>query len=191
MSCGDLLSKHGELALHRLTCVSRGKYHRCNMENTEYELMNPQAILLEHYTESVQPQWIDYNGHMSEAYYVLVFGNASDAFYEQVGIGADYRQTHRVSVYTVEAHIRYLREVGADSALLIATRVLGVDAKRVYFCHEMYVEDKLVATEELLGVCVDTVAGRGIEWPDGVAAALAKVVALEHPAYTGRSVGLA
>ncbi len=152
--------------------------------------MNPQAILHEHYTESVRSEWIDYNGHMSEAYYVLVFGNASDALYEQAGMGADYRQTHRASVYTVEAHIRYLREVGPSSVLLIVTRVLGVDAKRVHFCHEMYVEGELVATEELLGVCVDTVAGRGIEWPHAVVAALAKVVTLERPAYTGRSVVL-
>ena len=150
--------------------------------------MNQEAVVLEHYTESVQPEWIDYNGHMSEAYYVLVFGNASDALYEQIGVGVDYRQAHRISVYTVEAHIRYLREVGPDSVLLIATRVLGVDAKRVHFCHEMYVESALVATEELLGVCVNTVAGRGIALPDGAVAALAKVVTSERPEYAGRSV---
>ena len=146
--------------------------------------------MLEHYMESVQPEWIDYNGHMSEAYYVLVFGNASDALYEQVGIGADYRQTHWVSIYTVEAHIRYLHEVGPSSALRVSTRVLGVDAKRVHFCHEMYVEGELVATEELLGVCVDTLAGRGIELPHEVVTALAKVVTPERPAYSGRSVVL-
>ena len=29
--------------------------------------------------EDVRPEWIDYNGHLSEAYYVLVFGHATDA----------------------------------------------------------------------------------------------------------------
>ena len=28
--------------------------------------------------EPVQPAWIDYNGHLSEAYYVLLFGFALD-----------------------------------------------------------------------------------------------------------------
>ncbi|MDH3376183.1 MAG: thioesterase family protein [Gammaproteobacteria bacterium] len=152
--------------------------------------MNEDAAVLEQYRESVQPAWIDYNGHMSEAYYVLVFGNASDALYEQVGIGAEYRQTHHVSVYTVEAHIRYLHEVGPGSLLRVSTRVLGVDTKRVHICHEMYVESDLVATEEVLGVCVDTVGGRGKEWPHRVAAMLANVVTLERPAFVGRSVVL-
>jgi acyl-CoA thioesterase FadM len=30
----------------------------------------------------VRPEWVDYNGHMSEAYYVLIFGDATDAFYD-------------------------------------------------------------------------------------------------------------
>ena len=39
------------------------------------------------HAEPVRPEWIDYNGHLSEAYYVLVFGNATDALYEVHGAG--------------------------------------------------------------------------------------------------------
>jgi hypothetical protein len=62
------------------------------------------------FTATVRPEWVDYNGHMSEAYYVLIFGEATDAFYDHVGLDHAARQRDRVSIYTVEAHIRYLVE---------------------------------------------------------------------------------
>ena len=34
---------------------------------------------------TVKPDWLDYNGHMNEAYYVLVFSNATDAFMDYAG----------------------------------------------------------------------------------------------------------
>ncbi len=35
-------------------------------------------ILAHTYEGPVKPEWIDYNGHMSEAFYVLVFGYETD-----------------------------------------------------------------------------------------------------------------
>ena len=35
--------------------------------------------MLSTWDEAVRPEWIDYNGHLSEAYYVLVLGHATDA----------------------------------------------------------------------------------------------------------------
>src|SRR5690606_5886504 len=55
--------------------------------------------------ELVRDEWIDYNGHLSEAYYVLVFGHATDSVMEQVGLGPDYRAAQGASLYTVEAHV--------------------------------------------------------------------------------------
>ena len=51
----------------------------------------------------MQPEWIDYNGHLSEPYYVLVCGHATDAVMEAVGLGPDYRAETGASLYTVEA----------------------------------------------------------------------------------------
>uniref|UniRef100_UPI0018E587F0 thioesterase family protein n=1 Tax=Nocardiopsis sp. TNDT3 TaxID=2249354 RepID=UPI0018E587F0 len=65
-------------------------------------------------TQRLRPEWIDYNGHLSEAYYVLVFGFATDALMDRVGLDAAYRERSGRSLYTVEAHVRYLREVAAD-----------------------------------------------------------------------------
>ena len=63
--------------------------------------------------QTVQDDWIDYNGHLSEAYYVLIFGFATDALMDAAGLDAAYRDRTGCSLYTVEAHVRYLHEVPA------------------------------------------------------------------------------
>ncbi|MEP6815580.1 MAG: thioesterase family protein [Marmoricola sp.] len=120
--------------------------------------------------EPVRPEWIDYNGHLSEAYYVLVFGHATDAVMEQVGLGAAYRARTACSLFTVEGHIRYLDQV-ADGALLeIRSTVVGAAAKKLHLWHEMWAEGRLRATEEVLGVHVDAAAGRATAFPEEVLA---------------------
>ncbi|MBZ2406907.1 thioesterase family protein [Streptomyces sp. L06] len=74
---------------------------------------------------TVRPEWIDYNGHMSEAYYSLVFGHATDALMAETGLGPAYRESTRCSLYTVESHIRFLQDVPDAAHLAIRTRVLG------------------------------------------------------------------
>ena len=61
--------------------------------------------------EDVRPEWIDYNGHLSEAYYVLVFGHATDAVMVALGHDAGVPGRDGTSLYTLEAHVRYLDQV--------------------------------------------------------------------------------
>ena len=75
--------------------------------------------------EPVQDAWIDYNGHLSEPYYVLVFGHATDAVMDLVGLDSEYRDANDASLYTVEAHVRYLDEVSAGSDLEVRSSVIG------------------------------------------------------------------
>lgn len=118
--------------------------------------------------ESVQDAWIDYNGHLSEAYYVLVLGHATDAVMEAVGLGTHYRSASNASLYTVEAHIRYLEEVPAGSDLEVRSSIIGVSAKLLWIWHELWVSGRLRATEEVLGVHVRE--GSSAPLPDGVVA---------------------
>jgi acyl-CoA thioester hydrolase len=104
--------------------------------------------------EPVQDAWIDYNGHLSEAYYVLVLGHATDAVMDAVGLGPDYRSANKASLYTVEAHIRYLDEVSAGSDLEVRSSIIGVTGKLLWIWHELWVDGRLRATEEVLGVHV-------------------------------------
>jgi acyl-CoA thioesterase FadM len=112
---------------------------------------------LELYRTSVKPEWIDYNGHMHEAYYVLVFGHATDAFLDLIGMDAVYRDRTHTSLYTVEGHIAYLTEISLGTDLAVATTLVAADAKRVHLFHEMRraSDGAVLATYELLSLHVD------------------------------------
>jgi len=109
------------------------------------------------YRTPVKPEWIDYNGHMHEAYYVLVFGNTTDAFLTLIGMDAAYRERTETSLYTVEGHIAFVEEVPLGTDLSVATTVVAADAKRVHLFHEMKRESDgaRLATYELLALHVD------------------------------------
>jgi acyl-CoA thioester hydrolase len=144
-------------------------------------------------TRRLRPEWIDYNGHLSEAYYVLLFGFATDALMDRVGLDTAYRERSGCSLYTVEAHVRYLNEVGADAEVEILTRVVDTasrtsGAKKVRVCHEMRVDGVLAATEEIMALHVDQGQGRAVPLPDEVAARLAGL-AEPAPDYAGRAIG--
>ncbi len=105
----------------------------------------------------VRPEWVDYNRHMNEAYYVLVFGDATDAFYDHVGLDDAFRRHAEISIYTVEAHIRYLIEAPEGEMLEITTRVLSHDSKRLRLHHSMARtrDGAILAVTEIAALHVD------------------------------------
>lgn len=135
--------------------------------------------------EPAQDAWIDYNGHLSEPYYVLVFGHATDAVMDLVGLGPAHREEHDASLYTVEAHVRYVAEVPAGSELEVRSSVIGVTDKLLWIWHELWVDGRLRATEEVLGVHV--IGGRSAPFPRGVAAR-AMAARVEPPAEAAGSI---
>ncbi|AXK32697.1 thioesterase [Streptomyces armeniacus] len=149
------------------------------------------------FRETVRPEWIDYNGHMSEAYYVLVFGYATDALMDRTGMDAAYRASTGCSMYTVESHIRYLRDVPDGASLAVRTRVLGAAGKKARFTHELYVvtgpraepaaDAGPVATTELLALHVDQEAGRATPFPGHVRDRLTALTEAP-PGWAGRSI---
>lgn len=137
------------------------------------------------YRDQVRPEWIDYNGHLSEPFYVMVFGFATTNLMDVTGIDERYRKETGRSLYTVEAHVRYLHEVGPDAELLVTTWLLSVGAKKIRLCHEMSVADTLVATEELVALHVAN--AHAAPFPEEIAARLRELVA-PAPDYAGRSI---
>ena len=122
------------------------------------------------WAEDVRPEWIDYNGHLSEAYYVLVFGHATDAAMVALGMTPEYLVATSTSLFTLEAHVRYLDQIPPDAHLSVRTSVIGVTGKLMWLWHEMWSEDRLRATEEVLMIHVDTAAGRASPFPDDLRA---------------------
>jgi carnitine 3-dehydrogenase len=109
----------------------------------------------------VAPEWIDYNGHMTEYRYLQVLADATDALLARIGADGAYVSAGS-SFYTVESHLRHIGEAHAGDRLYVATRLLGHDAKRLHLFHELHRagDDALVATGEHMLVHVDTSAGR-------------------------------
>jgi acyl-CoA thioester hydrolase len=80
----------------------------------------------------IEPQWIDYNGHLRDAYYTLVFSQAIDALMDEVGLDPGYRARTGCTLYTLETHVHYLDEVKSTDEISVSTRALGVDSKRIH-----------------------------------------------------------
>jgi acyl-CoA thioesterase FadM len=125
------------------------------------------------YDTRVEPDWVDYNGHMTEAAYLTAAGWASDALFRYIGDDEAYRDAGH-SFYTVETHIHYLLEVDVHEPLSFTTQVLGADTKRMHLLHAMYHGDTsaLLCTVEQMLVHVDMAAGRSAPMLDDVAAAV-------------------
>ncbi|MFJ4207894.1 thioesterase family protein [Paenarthrobacter sp. NPDC089675] len=126
------------------------------------------AAKLPTYRCTVVPEWIDYNGHMSEAFYVLVFGFATDQVMDELGMDQLYRQETQCSLYTVEAHIRYLLETGLGAELTVTTVIAGAGPKKLHLAHEMHAGGQLIATEEILALHVNTRTQRTEHFPPAV-----------------------
>ncbi len=95
--------------------------HSANL--TEAGIPNKLGAIMSRYvieTESVvRPEWIDSNGHMNLAYYVVVFDLATDALYARLNIGDAYREATGFSCFTAETHTLYEREVHLGDKLRV------------------------------------------------------------------------
>ena len=103
-----------------------------------------------HFETEVPRDWIDYNGHMRDSNFQLVFSLAVDALQDEVGFDAAYRAETGCTIYLLESHITYLREVRAGQLVAIETHVLGVDGKRFHLHMSMREADETVAVGEFM-----------------------------------------
>lgn len=148
------------------------------------------------YLDRVNSDWIDHNGHMGEAYYVLAFGEATNAFYDEIGLDAITRERSRSSVYTVETHVCYLRRAGEGVPLRVTTQVLDFDDKRAHVFHEMRHAEAgtLLATQELMLLHVDTEGPHAVPFPPEVVELLRGLqeaqADLPVPEQAGRVIGI-
>lgn len=112
---------------------------------------------LPHTEGSVLPEWIDANGHMNLAYYVVLFDLATDTIYDALGVGQAYREATGNSTFTAETHTLYEREVRVGERVRITSHLLGADAKRLHYFHEMFHAEQghRVATQELMALHID------------------------------------
>lgn len=83
------------------------------------------------YRVVIQPDWIDYNGHLRDAYYVVALSFAIDEMMVRWGLDAAYRAATRCTLYTLELHMHFLKEIKQSDELVVRTSVLDHDRKRI------------------------------------------------------------
>jgi acyl-CoA thioester hydrolase len=143
---------------------------------------------------TIEPQWIDYNGHLNVAYYNVLFDRAVDEAYELIGIGPGYLKQHGHSTMVAEAHVRYLRELRQSDPVRVTMQLLAYDAKRFHFFEQLFhaSEGWVSATSESMTLHVDMTKKKVAPFPDFVLGALARMQAshsrLPRPEAAGRSV---
>jgi acyl-CoA thioester hydrolase len=84
------------------------------------------------YHVKIEPEWIDFNGHVRDAYYGLAASYAVDGLMDHLGLDAAYRESSHCTLYTLEMHIHFLHEVKESDDLKILTSILDVDRKRIH-----------------------------------------------------------
>lgn len=144
----------------------------------------------------VRPEWIDYNGHMNVGYYMVAFDQATEALCAHLGIGEAYRRRADASIFVVEAHVTYDREVLQAAPLAFRTRIVDHDGKRLHLLHRMFHAEAgyLAATNELMCLHVDLARRRAAPFPDDALGRIRELAAL-HAAFgppdgVGRTVGI-
>jgi len=145
---------------------------------------------------AVLPEWVDYNGHLRDAYYLLLFSLATDALMDQLGLDASGRAATGHSLYTLECHLNFLREVKLGQQVEVQTQILGHDQKRLHLNHSLHLsgEAPLLAASEQMLLNVATALGRSAPFAEPV---LRRVEALAQshqglpaPRFAGRTIGL-
>ena len=147
--------------------------------------------------QTVQKDWIDYNGHMNVAYYTLAFDKAFDDFLENwVGIGESYVARSNYGPMALQTQICYLGELLEGEAFNVRVWMIDCDEKRMHFFGQMIAEKDgaIAATYESLGMNVDLEARRGAPYPEWARARMERLRAAQaghdRPKQVGQTLGI-
>ncbi|CAN5142254.1 thioesterase family protein [soil metagenome] len=159
------------------------------------ELQRPPALFLSS-VMAIEPQWIDYNGHLNMAYYNVLFDRAIDELWLEFGMGPDYMATRGGSTFTAECHVRYIREIHLDDPAQISVLVVAADDKRIHTFEELRhaTEGWLSATSENMSLHMDMNARKVASIPADIRTRIDAMAAahrpLPRPEGLGRSIGM-
>lgn len=146
--------------------------------------------------QSVIAEWVDFNGHMNVAYYMVAFDRCVDQMYNSLRVGPDFIDESGCSVFTLEAHINYLREVVEGDRLRVTGRLMDHDDKRIHAYFEMFhgTDGHVVAAMEQIGIHVDMAQRKPVEFPPETESLLERMRAahsgLPEARYAGRVIGI-
>jgi acyl-CoA thioester hydrolase len=140
-------------------------------------------------------EWIDYNGHLNDANYLVIFTKASDALQNHLGLTLEHIQNTGETLFTVETHLAYVQEIGLGETVTITTQMLETDNKRMRIFHRMFNDqNELLATVEMLFLCYNLLAKKVTNFSDMMVQSITILEAeqsqLPWPDSAGKGIGL-
>ena len=140
-------------------------------------------------------EWIDYNGHLNDANYLVIFTKASDALQNHLGLTLEHIQNTGETLFTVETHLTYVQEIGLGETVTITTQMLETDNKRMRIFHRMFNDqNELLATVEMLFLCYNLLAKKVTNFSDMMVQSITILEAdqsqLPWPDSAGKGIGL-
>ncbi|HVX78336.1 MAG TPA: thioesterase family protein [Bradyrhizobium sp.] len=144
----------------------------------------------------IEPQWIDYNGHLNMAYYNVMFDRAIDELWLKLGIGPAYMRERHGSTFTAECHVRYLREIHLGDPVQVSVLLVAADEKRLHTFEELRHAEQgwISATSENMTIHIDMQKRKAAPFPPDIQARIAAVMgahaAVTRPEGIGRKVAM-
>src|SRR6201991_1870532 len=144
----------------------------------------------------IEPQWIDYNGHLNMAYYNVMFDRAIDELWLRLGIGPGYKRERKGWTFTAECHARDLREIHLGAPVQVSVLLVAADHKRLHTIEELRhaTEGWLSATSENMTIHIDMSARKVAPFPEDIQARIRAVAAahaaVPRPEGLGRKIAM-
>ncbi|WP_025769798.1 thioesterase family protein [Thioalkalivibrio sp. HK1] len=144
----------------------------------------------------VLPAWIDANGHLNDGYYAVAFSDATWRVQDYLGMDAHYRAKTGGTLYSVEAHFTWERELLLGQRIHTESLILGADEKRLRLFQFLLASDEnmVAATMDLMLLHVIQHEGsvRVSPFPPEISARVQEVAAahinLDRPVQAGRKI---
>lgn len=146
----------------------------------------------------IGPELIDYNGHLTEWAYYRIFSDALTRLLDEIGVGKEHRSLTGGTMYSLESHGIFLKEVtSVANRLEVTFRILNFDEKRIHVLLDLMDGETLLAAYENVSLYVRQRADappRAARMPDEARAWLQEHKSIsdasEWPPYAGRGLSL-
>jgi acyl-CoA thioester hydrolase len=149
------------------------------------------------HTTGIRPEWLDYNDHLNEAYYLLIFDQADEVLLQSLGLGEETARATGISWVVLENHITYNHEITPGDIVDVHMQLLDYDQKRLHLYFEMHVKGGTgnpASTLEQMLMCVDLKKRRSTRFPGHVQAEIQSLFRshadLPQPGNLGRRIGI-
>jgi acyl-CoA thioester hydrolase len=143
----------------------------------------------------ISQDWCDSTGDLTNAYYNVMFDRGSDGAFVLMGMGPDYARQRRMSFYSAEVHVCYVRPLHVDDVVTVDLQILESDEKRIRYYQEIHhVDGWLAATSETMSLHVDLSVSKVVPFPPDILEAVNRMTAahsaLPKPDRAGKRIDI-